>query len=92
MKKSAFLLTVALLGLSLPAMASKGYAADGLWLMLVIAGFLLLIAGILQGIDYLRKNGRRMVMRAVVLIRKAWTFLRHRREKTNAEHLDMAHA
>ena len=41
--------------------AAYGNAKDGDVFAIVLIGFLLLLAGILFGIDYLRKNGKRLI-------------------------------
>lgn len=61
---------VLLLGLSLPAFAKSGVADGGLEFMLAIAGFLLLVAGLFAGIEYLMKNGRNLINRFKAFLKK----------------------
>ncbi len=91
LKKSVFLISILFAGFPFPALASKGYAADGLIFMLGIAGFVLVVAGIFYGIDYTRKNGRRMILQARIGVRRIHAWLRQAYRKTKTEHLDLAH-
>lgn len=45
-------------GLSFPVLAKAGVAGGGFEFMLAIIGFLLLVAGLFAGIEYLKRNGR----------------------------------
>lgn len=66
-----FLLSFLIIGLSSQSYASKGYAQDGLAFMLAVAGLFLLVAGLSSTINFLRKNGRMLVRRTVIHIRRA---------------------
>jgi hypothetical protein len=52
---------------TLKTFAATGNASDGLEGVFVIIGFLLLVAGLLYGFDYLKKNGTKV-------IKKVFTF------------------
>ncbi len=71
---------VLLLGLSYKAFAKAGIADGGLEFILVIAGFLFLVAGFFEGIDYLTKNGKG-------LFNRFRTFLRKKISDSTPEHI-----
>ncbi len=54
----------AIMCMSCPTQAGTGSAHDAPLLTLAIVVFLLLIAAILQGVDYLKKNGLAMIEQA----------------------------
>ena len=70
MKKKVSFGLVFLTGLSSQALASAGYAKDGLEFLLFLVGVLLLAAGLLEGIDYLRKNGKALMHQIKASIKK----------------------
>ena len=57
-------------GLSYQAFAKAGVADGGFKFMLAIAGFLLLVAGLFAGIEYLIKNGRNLLSRFKAYLKK----------------------
>jgi hypothetical protein len=57
-------------GVSIQAFAKAGVADDGLEFVLTLAGFLLLVAGLLEGIDYLAKNGKGLFRRFKAYFKK----------------------
>jgi hypothetical protein len=61
MKKVMIIWLVLFLGLSYQAFAKYGVADGGFKFMLAIIGFLLLVAGLFAGIEYLIKNGRDLI-------------------------------
>lgn len=63
MKKKVICGSGLLAGFSLKVSASAGYANDGLTSMLLVGCFLLLVAGIIEGIGYLGKN-RKVLMQS----------------------------
>lgn len=63
MKKVMLIWPVLILGLSFKAFAKAGIADGGFEFIMVIVGFLLLVAGFLEGIDYLKKNGKGLFKR-----------------------------
>ncbi|MGA2823684.1 MAG: hypothetical protein ABSE72_09185 [Bacteroidales bacterium] len=73
MKKKVSLGLILLTGLSSQVFAAAGYAKDGLEFSLVLIGFLLLVAGVLKGIDYISKNRKMLVHRVKVFIKKKVT-------------------
>ncbi len=91
MKKAVFVLTVLTVGISSESFASKGYASDGLMLMMAVAGFLLVVAAILKVTDYLRMNGRTLIHASVTWIRQKITYLRDHLKKTKSAHFGFSH-
>jgi hypothetical protein len=59
--------------LSSPVFAAAGYAKDGPEFSLVLILFLLLVAGIDKGIDYLRKNRKTIVPRLKAFIKEKFS-------------------
>jgi len=70
MKKVMIIGLVLFLGLSYQASAKIGVAEGGFEFMLVIIGFLLLVAGLSSGIEYLIKNGRNLYSRFKAFFKK----------------------
>jgi hypothetical protein len=70
MNKRMIIGQVLFLGLSFQAFAKAGVADGGLELMLAIVGFLLLVAGLFAGIEYLLKNGRNLFNRFRAFLKK----------------------
>ena len=60
MNKVMIIGQVLFLGLSYQAFAKAGVADGGFEFMLTIVGFLLLVAGLFAGIEYLIKNGKNL--------------------------------
>jgi hypothetical protein len=70
MNKVLIIGPVLLFGLSYQASAKAGVAEGGFKFMLAIVVFLLLVAGLLAGIDYLIKNGRNLFNRFKAFLKK----------------------
>lgn len=70
MKKVMIIGQVLFLGLSYQAFAKAGVADGGFEFMLAIAGFLLLVAGLFAGIEYLIKNGKNLFNRFKAFLKK----------------------
>ena len=66
MNKRLIIGLVLFLGLSWQAFAKAGIADGGFALILVIVGFLLLVAGLFAGIEYLIKITRNLFMKGEV--------------------------
>ncbi len=56
--------------------ASSGLARDGLLFALVLVAFLLILAGLLYGVNYLHRNGRRIVRKIRTLALEFHQWLR----------------
>jgi hypothetical protein len=63
MNKVLIIGQVLILGLSYQAFAKAGVAEGGFEFILTIVGFLLLLAGLFAGFEYLMKNGRNLFIR-----------------------------
>jgi hypothetical protein len=70
MKKVMLIWPVLFLGLSYKAFAKAGIADGGFEFIMAIVGFLLFIAGLLEGIDFLKKNGKGLFKRFRTFLRK----------------------
>ena len=70
MKKVMMIGQVLFLGLSYQAFAKAGVADGGFEFMLSIVGFLLLVAGLFAGIEYLIKNGKDLFNRFKAFLKK----------------------
>jgi hypothetical protein len=70
MKKVMLTGLIIFLGLSSQAFAKAGIAKDGLEFVLTLVGFLLIVAGIMEGIDYLMKNGKGLLIRFKAYLKK----------------------
>lgn len=84
MKKEMFLIITLLLGVSLKSFAGTGNANDALKFLLVIVGLLLIVVGLLSGVDYLRKNGKTMIYKAMIFLKKKITLLRDHLNKVKS--------
>lgn len=77
MKKVMIIGQILFLGFSVPALAKFGVADGGFELMLAIIGFLLIVTGLLAGIEYLMKNGRDLFSRLKAFINKKISIHKH---------------
>lgn len=75
MKRKLFINISLILGLSLKSFAATGSANDGLEFLLVIVGLLLIVLGLIYGVDYLKKNGKRLTSSGMAFLKKKITFL-----------------
>ena len=91
MKKEIFIIIVLLLGVSFKSFAGTGNANDGFVFSLVIAGLLLIIVGLLNGVDYLQKNGKTMIYKAMTFLKKMITLLRDRLNKVKSDYFDLSY-
>jgi hypothetical protein len=70
MNKAMIIWHVLFLGLSYQAFAKAGVADGEFEFMLAIVGFLLLVTGLLTGVEYLIKNGRNLFNRFKAFLKK----------------------
>ena len=70
MNKVMIIGQVLFLGLSYQAFAKAGVADGGFEFMLAIVGFLLLVEGLFEGIEYLIKNGKNLFNRFKAFLKK----------------------
>lgn len=71
MKKIMLIWVVLFFGLSYQSVAKAGMASDEYEFFLIIIGFILLVAAFIEGIDYLKKNGKTLFL-------SFWTFLKNK--------------
>lgn len=91
MKKETFIIVALILGVSLKSFAGTGNAKDGLSFFLVILGWLLIILGLIYGVDYLQKNGKTMIYKAMSFSKKKITLLRNYLHKLKTEYFDLSY-
>ena len=77
MKKILLIWLILLLGSSYQSFAKTGIASDEKEFVLTIIGFLLLVAGIFEGIGYLKKNGKTLFIRVRSFLRNKLLTLRN---------------
>lgn len=75
MKKEIFII-IALLGVSFKSYAGTGNANGQLTIFLAIIGLLLIILGLISGVDYLQKNGKTMIYKTISFIKEKISLLR----------------
>ena len=91
MKKEMFIIIALLLGVSFKSDAATGNANDGLEFFLVIVGLLLIILGLLNGVDYLQKNGKTMIYKTMTFLKKKITLLRDHLNKVKSGYFDLSY-
>jgi len=89
--KKEMLIIIALLGVSFKSFAGTGNAIDGLQFFLVIIGSLFIILALLYGADYLQKNGKKMIYKATLYLKKNITLLRKYLHKVIADYFDLSY-
>ena len=91
MKKEMLIIITLLLGVSFKSFAGTGNTNDGLKLFLVIIGLLLIILGLLYVVDYLQKNGKTMIYKAMSFLKKKITLLRKYLNKVKFDYFDLSY-
>lgn len=91
MKKEMLIIIALLLGLSLKSHAATGNANDGFEFMLIIFGLLFIILGLIIGVDYLQKNGKTMLYKAISFLKKKITLLRKYLNKVKSDYFDLSY-
>jgi hypothetical protein len=85
-------ITIALiLGLSNESFAGTGGAKDGLELLLVVIGFMLIIFVLLTGIDYLKKNGKTLTHKTITFLKKMIVSLKDLLQKIKSDYFDLSY-
>ena len=77
MKKIILIWLVLLIVLPYQSFAKAGKAYDETEFFLAIVGFLLLVAGFIEGIDYLKKNGKGLCIRFRTFLKNKMLSLRN---------------
>jgi hypothetical protein len=91
MKKEILLTTAMLLGLSFNSFAAAGRAKDEFEFLLVMVGLLLFILGLLNSIDYLKKNGKTIINNTRSFLNRKITSIRNYHNKMKSDYFDMAY-
>lgn len=91
MKKETIIIIAFFLGVSYKSFAATGNAKDGFEFLLAIVGLLVIILGLLQGIDYLKKNGKTMIYKAISFLNKKITLLRNYLNKVKSNYFDISY-
>ncbi len=89
MKKEMSIIFVLLLGVSFESYAGTGGARDGLILSLIIIGLLLIILGLINGVDFLKRNGKTMIYNAILFSKKMITLFRKHFNNEKSDHFDL---
>ena len=85
LRKKKKVKVIALLSvLSFKSYARTGTASDELEFLLAIVGLLLIILGLLNGIDYMKKNGKTIIYKSISFLNKKVTLIRNYINKVNA--------
>ena len=77
MNKEKLIVLALLSVLSFNAYARTGIASDEIEFFLAIFGLLLIILMLLNGIDYLKKNGKTIIHKSISFLNEKITFLRN---------------
>jgi cytochrome c oxidase subunit IV len=91
MKKEMLIIIALFLGVSFKSYAGTGNTNDGLNFFLVIIGLLLIILGLLYVVDYLQKNGKTMIYKAMSFLDKKITLLSKYLNKVKFEYFDLSY-
>ena len=91
MKKQMFIITALILGLSYGSFAGTGGANDGFDFILIIIGFLLIILGLFTGVDYLKKNGKILIYKAITTLNKMVILLKDQLHKIKSDYSDLSY-
>ena len=90
MKKEK-LIIIAFFGLSLKSYAGTGNANDQLFFIITIIGILLVLLGLISGVDYIQKNGKTMIYKAGSLLLEKLYSLRKYLNKLFSEYFDLSY-
>jgi len=91
MKKKVLFCLVLITGFSSQTYASAGYANDGFEFTLGLIVVLFLVVVLLKGIDYLQKNGRRLIHNFKAYLKKKISALNNLFKKVNSEYFDVSY-
>lgn len=91
MKKEMLLIIALFLGLSYKSFAGTGNANDGFEFLIVILGLLVIILGLLQGVDYLKKNGNTIIYKVMSFLNKNITLLRNYLNSVKSDYFDISY-
>ncbi len=91
MKKEMLITIVLVLGLSFDSFAGTGNARGAIYFFLVFAVLLLIVLGLIYGIDYLKKNGKTIINNAMSDLHKKITLLKNYLNKVKSDYLDLSY-
>lgn len=91
MRNQMFIIASLIIGLPYMSAAGTGRTTDGPVFMLVIVGFLLIVEGILYGIDFLKKNGKDMFDKTVCTFKKTNTLIKLFVQKILAKYFNLSY-
>lgn len=91
MKKQIFIITALILGLSYGAFAGTGGAKDEFTFFLIILGFLLILLGLLTGVNYLKKNGKTLIYKSITAMHKMVVLLKNHLHKIKSNYSDLSY-
>jgi len=90
-KSSEKLIVITLLSvLPFKSYARTGTASDELEFLLAIVGLLLIILGLLNGIDYMKKNGKTIIYKSISFLKEKITLFRNYINKENSNYFDVS--
>ena len=88
MKKQVFIIVVLFLGVSYDSMAGTGGAHDGFQFFLTFTGLILFILGLISGGNYLKKNGKTLICKAITSVKKMIISLKDYLHKIKSDYFD----
>lgn len=90
MKKEKLIVIGLLSVLPFKSYARTGTASDELEFLLAIVGLLLIILGLLNGIDYLKKNGKTIISKSISFLNQKVASLRKYINKAKSDFFDLS--
>ena len=90
MKKEKLIVITLLSVLSFKSYARTGTASDEFEFFLAIVGLLLIILGLLNGIDYMIKNGKTIIYKSISFLNKKVTLFRNYINKVKSNYFDVS--
>lgn len=90
MKKEKLIVIALLSVLSFKSYAGTGTASDEFEFLLAILGLLLIILGLLYGIDYMKKNGKTIIYKSISFLNEKVTLLRNYVNKVKSDYFDVS--
>ena len=91
MKKELFVTTLLLLGFSFKSFAGTGRVDDGIEFFLFILGILLIVLFLLNGFDYMKKNGKMLLKNTKSFLNRNITLIGNFLNKIKSEFIDIAY-
>lgn len=92
MKKELLITILLLLGLSFKSFAGTGRVTDGIEFFLFIVGLLVIVLVLLNGADYLRKNGKTIIYNIRLFLNRKITSVRNYHNKMKTDYIVIANS